>query len=156
MASLAQRWLCSPPVLGGPDVPSEGFAGLTFDMLGLASAAAHPDVRRTVIGTYQLVPIPPGPALDGYAARIGAEACEAGGLLVVGTSETPDEAVAVLVLGPLAQLRLSAVPWGWIRDLTTPAADPLMPPVPTAAPVVTPVRPLHTLPQRARRMPSWR
>ena len=123
-------------------------------------------MRRTAVGTYRLVPVAPCAILDRYAASVGADPCTSGGLLVVGTCERPDEAVAVLVLGPLVQVRLPAVPWAWIRDLTTPATDPLMPPATAVAPAtdplttpataVAPARPLHTLPQRERRMPSWR
>ena len=112
-------------------------------------------MRRTAVGTYRLVPVAPCSTLDGCAARVGAQVCASGGLLVVGTCEVPGEAVAVLVLGPLVQIRLPAVPWGWIRHLTTPATDPLMPPA-MPDPAVVPTRPLHTLPQRERRMPSWR
>ena len=158
VASLAQQWFRSPVILGGADAPASGFAGLTFDALGLTAALHHPDVRRTAVGTYRLVPVAPCAALDRYAASVGADPCTSGGLLVVGTCERPDEAVAVLVLGPLVQVRLPAVPWAWIRRLTTPAVDPLMPLMPLATPAtaVAPARPLHTLPQRERRMPSWR
>ncbi|HEX9951473.1 MAG TPA: hypothetical protein VGB53_06865 [Rubricoccaceae bacterium] len=136
-------------------MPIDGFAVLSLDCLGLAADPRRPDVRRTAVGTYRLVRVAPCAVLDRYGARVGAEACTGGGLLVVGTCEAPDQAVAVLVLGPLVQVRLRAVPWAWIRSLTTPATDPLRS-LATPEPTVAPARPLHTLPQRERRMPSWR
>jgi hypothetical protein len=113
-------------------------------------------VRRTPAGTYRLVPVAACGLLDGCAALIDVEAAAGGGLLVVGTDETPDEAVAMLVLGPLALVRVLEVPWEWIRQLTTPAADPLgIDRVALPEPTVVYV-PAGGRPQHDRRMPSWR
>ncbi len=155
LAERAQQWVRSPAMLGGPESPETGFAGLTFDTLGVAADARG--VRHTGIGAYQLLPIAPCATLAGCARLVGTEEPTTGGLLVVGTGETPDVAVTVLVLGPLVQVTLPTVPWGWIRSLTTPATDPLLPTrIESAAePAVLP-RPMHARPQRERRMPSWR
>lgn len=159
LAERAQQWVRSPAALGGPESPDTGFAGLTFDMLGVSADAR--DVRHTAVGVYRLIPVAPCATLAGCARLIGAEEPATGGLLVVGTGETPDVAVAVLVLGPLVQVTLPTVPWGWIRALTTPTADPLLPA--ETEPVIEPVaetaaesRPMHVCPQRERWMPSWR
>lgn len=149
LAARAQTWFRSPVVLGGCEAPETGFAGVTFAALGLASDARG--VRHTAVGRYRLIPVAPCATLAGCARLVGTDEPVAGGLLVVGTGETP--AVAVLVLGPLVQVTLPQVPWGWIRSLTTPATDPLLPAEPVAAPAALP---MHARPQRERRMPSWR
>jgi hypothetical protein len=155
IASAAQRWSLSPPALGGPVVPADGFRELTFAGLGLAHDAGRPDLQRTATGTYRLVAVDPCETLDGCAALAHTEA-PSGALLVVGTDEAPEDAVAVLVLGPLVHVRLPRVPWRWIRELTTPATDPLVPAV--AAPSAPDVEyvPATSRPQRERRLPSWR
>ena len=152
VAALAQRWSRTPAVLGGPVLPGEGFGAVTFDTLGLARDARHASVRRTDIGTYQLLAVAPCAALDGLAATADTPPPAGGGLLVVGTCERPEGAVAVVVLGPLVQIRLPDVPWAWVRDLMTRAVTPtacLPAPVPAARPA-TGGRP------RQRAMPSWR
>ncbi len=168
MAAAAQRWSLTSPVLGGRTVTADGFEEITFGHLGLAHD--RPDIRRTTVGTYQLLPVAAGAVLDGCAALVGAVALDGGGLIVVGTDEVPEEAVAVLVLSPLIQFRLPFVPWALLHGLTTPSADPLAPAVrtPDAPEVVaedqtrpsretaTGTRPSAGRPQRERRMPSWR
>lgn len=151
-------------MLGGPADAARGFHGLTVDMLGLPADPQHPTVRHTASGTYRLLPVPPGAALDAAAERLGTETPAGGGLLVVGTGEAPEDAVAVLVLGPLVQVPLDAVPWPLVRTLMTPPIDPLLPaeapaeesPEP-AVEAPAPRRVTETgTPQRERRMPSWR
>jgi hypothetical protein len=159
IAAAAQRWALTPAALGGPSEPAGAFRGLTFADLGLAADPARADLRRTAVGTYRLLAAE-GDVLDSYATNLGTEVA-AGGLLVVGTDEAPEDAVAVLVLGPLVQVRLPAVPWAWVRALTTPTADPLVaatPPKPTRAPgrAVVVRTPAPIRPQHERRMPSWR
>ena len=159
VAAAVQRWLVTPAVLGGPAAGRVRFDAVTFDTLGLACGAAR--VRRTAAGTLRLIPVAPCAMLDGCAALVGSERPDAGGLLVVGTCETPGDAVAVLVLGPLVQVCLPDVPWAWIRALTTPASDPLLPAEPVATePVAAEPKgvrvPARPVPQRERRMPSWR
>ena len=155
LGALAQRWLRSPAVLGGSADPAASFRSLTVAALGLRADPRHPDVRHTATGTYRLIPVAPCAMLCASAARVRAEASVGGGLLVVGTGGAPDAAVAVLVLGPLVQIPLPAVPWAWVRALTTPASDPLATSeAPTEVPPARAVRPPD--PQRARRMPSWR
>lgn len=160
VAALAQRWSRTPAVLGGPILPGEDFGAVTFDTLGLTRDACHADVRQTAAGTYRLVCAGPGPELSAHAERFGAEAPAGGGLLIVGTRDAPEEAVAVLVLGPLVQVCLPDVPWEWIRRLTTPETDPLAAPAQPATPEPEPrheaPRRASDLPQRTRRMPSWR
>ena len=176
IGALAQRWSLTPAMLGGPILPGEGFGAVTFDTFGLAHDPAHADVRHTAVGSYRLIPVAPCATLSGCAALAGTEAPAGGGLLVVGTGEDPADAVAVLVLGPLVQVRLPAVPWAWVRELTTPETDPLAARVKTPAPVGAPVvealvseaparieapatrttRRAVDLPQRHRTMPSWR
>lgn len=131
--------------------------------LGLAPDPHSETVRRTASGAYRLLPVPPCAALRRAAERLGAEASLSGGLLVVGTGGEPGEAVAVLVLGPLVQVALDAVPWPLVRALTTPDADPLVPTEsPVEMPCETPVskapRRASTpaTPQHAHRLPSWR
>ena len=155
VAAAVQRWSLTPEALGGPAAGRAHFDAVTFDALGLAAGATG--VRRTPLGTLRLLPVAPCATLDGCAALVGTEPPTAGGLLVVGTCETPAEAVAVLVLGPLVQVRLPAVPWAWIRALTTPAVDPLLPAVSTPVAVAKAARvPARHVPQSERRMPSWR
>jgi hypothetical protein len=158
IAAAAQRWALTPAALGGPSETAGAFRALTFADLGLPADPAHPDVRRTAVGTYRLLAAP-SDALDSYATHLGTDVA-AGGLLVVGTDDAPEDAVAVLVLSPLVQVRLSAVPWAWVRALTTPAADTLVaaaPSKPAPGPVRAVVRtPALVRPQHERRMPSWR
>lgn len=163
IAALAQRWSRTPAVLGGPVLADEGFGAVTFDTLGLHRDAHHARVRHTDIGTYRLLAVAPCETLSGCAALAATEAPAGGGLLVVGTCDQPDEAVAILVLGPLVQIPLPAVPWGWVRRLTTPVADPLMPraSTPSETPAVVTEAPrkkvrASEVPQRARRVPKWR
>ena len=155
VAAAVQRWLVTPAALGGPAAGRVCFDAVTFDTLGLACGARG--ARRTMAGTLRLIPVAPCATLDGCAALVGAERPDAGGLLVVGTCETPGEAVAVLVLGPLVQVRLPDVPWAWIRALTTPTTDPLLPVLAVPVAVAKAARvPARYVPQRERRMPSWR
>lgn len=162
LAALAQRWFRAPAALGGPADPARGFRDVSVAALGLSPDPRDPAARRTASGTYRLIAVPPCAALRTVAERLGVEASVGGGLLVVGTGGRPGEAVAVLVLGPLVQVALDAVPWLLVRALTTPRADPLLPAEPTVAvrgkPVVAAprrTRPLD-IPQHARRLPSWR
>ncbi len=164
IAAAAQRWSLTPAVLGGPAAADAGFAGLDFAALGLSHDARHADVRHTPSGTVRLLPIAPCATLDGCAALLGTDVAAGGGLLVVATDATPEDAVAVLVLGPLVQVRLPHVPWTWVRNLMdaadAPAPAPSVPAPAVSAPVVRAPRrpgiPATALPQRERRMPSWR
>lgn len=154
LAARAQRWLLTPPGLGGPADAAGGFRGLTVAALGLCADPQRPAVQRTASGAYQLLPVPPCAALRAAAERLGVGA-SIGGLLVVGTDEAPEEAVAVLVLGPLVQIPLDAVPWPLVRALTTPRVDPLLT-LETPTEALKPRRGATTdAPQRARRLPSW-
>ena len=156
-AAAAQRWSLTPAKLGGPSAP--GFGELDFDALGLPHGPRHASVRHTSCGTLRLLPVAPCATLDGCAALLGAEVSAGGGLLVVGTDTVPEDAVAVLVLGPLVQVRLPHVPWAWVRDLMD-APPVAVPAPPVAAPAMRaskrPRVPAAALPQRDRRMPSWR
>lgn len=161
LAARAQTWFLTPAPLGGPADAARGFRDLTVADLGLCADPQHPTVRHTASGAYRLLPVPPCAALHAAAERLGAEASVGGGLLVVGMDEAPEDAVAVLVLGPLVQIPLDAVPWTLVRALTTPRADPLVPAAAPAMPtaeVPMPRRAAATpdTPQRARRLPSWR
>ena len=153
VAALAQRWSRTPAVLGGPVLPGEGFRVVTFDTLGLARDARHAAVRRTDVGTYRLLSVASCEALDGHAASADTPPPAGGGLLVVGTCERPEGAVAVLVLSPLVQILLPGVPWAWIRDLMTRATLPATVRHPASVPSV---RQASGGPKRQRAMPSWR
>ncbi len=161
LAARAQLWLRTPALLGGPTDETRGFHDLTVDMLGLRPDVQQPTVRHTASGSYRLLPVPPCAALTAAAARLCTEAPAGGGLLVVGTGDVPEDAVAVLVLGPLVQISLDAVPWTLVRALTTPQIDPFLP-TPAemvAEPVLKAPARRHAAagtPQRERRMPSWR
>lgn len=115
VAAAVQRWAATPDAWGGG--ASAGIARATLDAVGLANRPLAPGVYATQTGCYRVVPVPPCAQLDRAAARMATEAPVGGGLLVVGTGGASEDAVAVLVLGPLVQVALERVPWAWIRPL---------------------------------------
>ena len=117
LAAAAQRWCMTPAAWGG--APTDGFAGVSFDALGVAPRLRRPDQRRTANGLYQMVHVPACATLDRAAARTGQETGR-DGLLVVGWDPVTGDDTAAVVLSPLVQVPLASVPWAWIAELSRP------------------------------------
>ncbi len=138
LAAAAQRWRMTPAAWGGPQ--ADGFAGVSFDALGLPTVPRRADRRQTANGVYQIVHVPSCPTLDRAARRTGQETGR-DGLLVVGWDPETGDDTAVVVLGPLVQVPLASVPWAWIAELSRPAASASVAPSARPAERRSPSRP---------------
>ena len=124
LGAAVQRWRLTPAAWGGA---ADGFGGVSFGALGLATLPLRPGLRRTDHGVYRLVHVPACAALDRAAVRTGLDA-GGDGVLVVGWDPVSGEASAAVVLSGLVQVPLARVPWAWIAELTASA-----PPAPPAS-----------------------
>ena len=138
LAAAAQRWRLTPAAWGG--APTDGFAGASFDAIGVERLPLHPGLRRTASGLYRVVPLPPCSALDRAAVRTGLDP-GGDGLLVIGWDPVSGVDQAVVVLSALVQVPLARVPWEWVATLS---AAPRRPPPPASTSLpADPPRPIR-------------